>query len=74
MQEHHYFKFTYQTELNNLDKAFSVFDFSGRENSFFSGFWANVAKQAIIYCEFNCQTGETTNKKICGASTSRSAR
>ena len=48
--------------------------FQEEESSSFSGFCANVAKQTIVYCEFNCQTGEVTHKKFFGASTSRSTR
>ena len=59
-RRNHYFKsmqFTYQTELNKLS-IFQSSIFQEEENSFFLGFCANVAKQVIVYCEFNCQTGE----------------
>ena len=40
---------------------FLVLNFQEEENSSFSDFCANVAKQAIVNCEFNCQTGEVTH-------------
>ena len=45
-----------------IKRNFLVFVFLGSgKNSSFSGIRANVAKQAIVYAEFNCQTGETAH-------------
>ena len=46
-------------ETKHFLMSYSIFQ--EEENSSFSGFCANVAKQAIVYCEFNCQTDEVTH-------------
>ena len=56
----HHYSTVYRCSLLiklNKQSIFWVFDFSGR------GFCADIAKQAIVYCEFNRQTGEVTLKK-----------
>ena len=49
-----------EAPLFQIDKQ-SIFQ--KEENSSFSDFYTNEAKQAIVYCEFNCQTGEVTYQK-----------